>query len=152
MTINKSGAKMIDKVITPNVIRTLQKIKADPSTHMLDLLVDENFHPDLLALLNTTPEGEDSKVFSLRDEFADTYSILKTMLNALAASPEKSTDDLKILNSAQKFLEFILKNEIALNGIDSVKTFKTAVFEVLDESSPETKDKVITKLNELVDA
>ena len=143
---------MIDKVITPNIIRTLQKLKADPSTHMLDLLVDYNVHPDLLALLNSNPDGSSNKEFSLRDEFADTYAILKTMLNTLASSQEKTTDDLKILNSAQKFLEFILKNEIALNGIDSVKAFKSAVFETLDDSSPELKDRVITKLNDLVEA
>ena len=143
---------MIEKVITPNIIRTLQKLKADPSQHMLDLLVDDNFHEDFLLLMNTKLEGGDSKEFSLKDEFADTYGILKTMLNDLAANREKTTDDLKILNSAQKFLEFILKNEIALNGIDSVKTFKSAVFEVLDESDPATKDKVINRLNELVEA
>lgn len=143
---------MIEKVITPNIIRTLQKLKADPSQHMLDLLVDDNFHEDFLLIIGTRLEGGDAKVFSLRDEFADTYNILKTMLNTLAANQEKTTDDLKILNSAQKFLEFILKNEIALNGIDSVKAFKSSVFEVLDESAPEVKDKVINKLNALVEA
>jgi len=143
---------MIEKVITPNIIRTLQKLKADPSQHMLDLLVDDNFHEDFLRLFDTKLDGGDAKEFSLKHEFADTYGILKSMLNTLAAQSEKTTEDLKILNSAQKFLEFILKNEQALNGIDSVKRFKTAVFEVLDESDPETKDKVITKLNSLVEA
>ena len=143
---------LIEKVITPNIIRTLQKLKADSSQHMLDLLVDDNFHEDFRALLEVRDDGSDNKEFSLKHEFADTYKILKTMLNTLAASTEKTTDDLKILNSAQKFLEFILKNEIALNGIDSVKNFKSAVFEVLDESDPELKDKVITKLNTLVEA
>ena len=142
---------MIDKVITPNIIRTLQKLKADPSQHMLDLLVDDNFHEDFLRLMEKTTDGGDSKDFSLKKEFSETYSILKSMLNELASNKEKTTEDLKILNSAQKFLEFILKNEIAINGIDSVKSFKSAVFEVLDSSDPVLKDKVITRLNELVE-
>ena len=143
---------MIDKVITPNIIRTLQKLKADPSQHMLDLLVDDNFHEDLLALLSVTATGEDSQEFSLKNEFANTYSILKSMLKDLAAQREKTTDDLKILNSAQKFLEFILKNEQSINGIEQVKAFKSAVFEVLDNSDPKLKDDVINHLNSLVEA
>jgi len=142
---------MIEKVITPNIIRTLQKLKADPSQHMLDLLVDDNFHEDFLKLFHISKDGNDTEEFSLKKEFAETYSILKTMLDGLAKSQEKTTEDLKILNSAQKFLEFILKNEATINGIDSVKNFKSAVFEVLDEADPKLKDNVINHLNSLAE-
>ena len=51
---------MIEKVITANIIRTLQKIKRDPSQHLLDLLVEDMYHDDLMELLGKDPEGNDA--------------------------------------------------------------------------------------------
>lgn len=138
----------IDKVITPNVIRALRKLKESPS--MLPMLVDKDYHEDIKAILSISHDGvAEDEEFSLKKEFASTYRILKDMMRNLAGSGTKDIEDLKILNSAQKFLEFIMKNEVAMNGIDSVKQFKEAVFTVLDEVDPKLRDIVITKLNEL---
>lgn len=155
--ISSIGPKMeqnivtsVEKVITPNVIRALRKIKEQPT--MLAMLVDAEYIDDVKALLNVTStesNTEDAEDFSIRKEFASTYRILKEMLRSLAASSTRDIEDLKIINSAQKFLEFIMKNEVAMNGIDSVKKFKEAVYTVLDETDPKLRDIVITKLNEL---
>jgi hypothetical protein len=140
---------MSEKIISANIIRALQKLKKDPG--MASMLVDPDYMEEFNQLFDVS-ETKSLDEFSLKTEFVETYKILKTMLQELALSSEKTTDDLKILNSAQKFLEFILKNEATLNGIDSVKNFKEAVFTILDEASPELRDTVITKLNELVEA
>lgn len=137
----------IERVITPNVIRALKRIKDSPA--MMAMLVDKDYHEELREILKISGDSEDIEEFSLKKEFASTYKILKDMLRTLAASSTRDIEDLKIVNSAQKFLEFIMKNEVAMNGIDSVKQFKEAVYLVLDEIDVTLRDKVITKLNEL---
>ena len=141
---------MISKLITPNIVRALQKIQKDPQS--AELLVDPDYLEDLFAVLrisNNTTDIDNVDNLELKKEFASTYAILKSMLKDLSKQQVKSIDDLKILNSAQKFLEFILKNEATLNGIDSVKVFKEAIFSVLDEEDVMLRDKVINRLNEL---
>ena len=141
------AAPTIERVITPNVIRALKRIKDSPA--MMAMLVDKDYHEELREILKISGDSEDIEEFSLKKEFASTYKILKDMLRTLAASSTRDIEDLKIVNSAQKFLEFIMKNEVAMNGIDSVKQFKEAVYLVLDETDVTLRDKVITKLNEL---
>lgn len=145
----KSVVGSVEKVITPNVIRALKKLKEQPS--MLSMLVDAEYHDDVKTLLNVSATAGDTEAeeFSIKKEFASTYKILKEMLRSLAASSTRDIEDLKVINSAQKFLEFIVKNEATMNGIESVKKFKEAVFTVLDETDPKLRDLVINKLNEL---
>ena len=143
---------MISKLITPNIVRALQKIQKDPQS--AELLVDPDYLEDLFTVLRISGNAngigiDDVDSLELKKEFASTYAILKSMLKDLSKQQVKSIDDLKILNSAQKFLEFILKNEATLNGIESVKVFKEAIFSVLDEEDIMLRDKVINRLNEL---
>ena len=59
---------------------------------------------------------KDSEEFDLRDEFRETYNLVKTQL--------ASQTDIEptLLNTAHRFLQFMLANEIKLNG-----NFKTKV-------------------------
>jgi len=127
-------------LITPNIIRALRKCKQNPI--FIEDLVDPLARKDLNEILNTTTTKTED--FSIQKEFQSTYQIVK---NNLETNPE----DVQVLNTAQRFLKFMLDNELKINGIDAVKNFKEAVFNVLDDEDPKIKDKVIAKFNSLVE-
>jgi len=127
-------------LITPNIIRALKKCKQN--TIFIEDLVDPLARKELNEILNTTTTKEEE--FSIKKEFKSTYNIVK---ENLASNPE----DTQVLNTAQRFLKFMLDNELKINGIDAVKNFKEAVFNVLDDEDPKLKDRVIAKFNSLVE-
>ena len=89
---------------------------------------------------------KDSEEFDLRDEFRETYNLVKTQLAG-------QTDiEPTLLNTAHRFLQFMLANEIKLNGVESVKAFKSAVFQVLDGYDTNLRSEIIDKFNTLVEA
>jgi len=127
-------------LITPNIIRALKKCKQNPT--FIEDLVDPLARKELNEILNTTTIKEEE--FSIKKEFKSTYNIVK---ENLVSNPE----DTQVLNTAQRFLKFMLDNELKINGIDAVKNFKEAVFNVLDDEDPKLKDRVIAKFNNLVE-
>lgn len=132
----------MNKIINGNVVRTLQRIKAKPTD--IEHLVEEDYIDDVMNLLSTKPmEGEE--VFDLKTEFHTQYGFIKTAM--LGMGQIDSKEDLDILKEAQKFLSFILRNEEKITEIEAVKEFKEAVLTVLDEESPELRDRVIRKLS-----
>jgi len=133
----------MQKVITGNVMRALQRLKDKPAD--ASFFVEEEFIPQVLKLINTTAEPE-TRVFSLKKEFDSQYSKIKTAMDSMGAIETK--EDLDILKEAQKFLTFILRHEEKLASIEAVKDFKEAVLNVLDEESHELRDRVIRRLGE----
>lgn len=133
----------MNKIINGNVIRALHRIKSNPSD--VDHLVEEEYKGDLIELLNAKQLPGDS-TFDLKTEFATQYSKIKTAMDSMGQITTK--EDLDILKEAQKFLSFIMRNEEKLADIEAVKQFKEAVLNVLDEESPELKDRVIRRLGE----
>lgn len=130
----------MQKVITGNVVRALQRLKDKPAD--ASFFVEEEFIPEILKLLSRF----ESKSFNLQQEFDSQYSMIKTAMDSMTVIETK--EDLDILKEAQRFLNFILKNEEKLASIEAVKDFKEAVLNVLDEEDPELRDRVIRKLGE----
>lgn len=131
-------------VIDGRVVRAILKCKE--SKAYIDTLVDPVIKDDFIQLFNLVDKQSEEKEFDLRNEFRETYAIVKERLNG-AEEIESN-----LLNTAHKFLQFMLTNEIKLNGIESVKAFKSAVFQVLDSYNPELRSEIIDKFNALVEA
>ena len=131
-------------VIDGRVVRAILKCKE--SKAYIDTLVDPVIKDDFIQLFNLVDKQSEEKEFDLRNEFRETYAIVKERLNG-AEEIESN-----LLNTAHKFLQFMLANEIKLNGIESVKAFKSAVFQVLDSYNPELRSEIIDKFNALVEA
>ena len=132
-------------VIDGRIIRAI--LKCRESIAYVETLVDPTVKNDFLQLFNITDaKKDDSGDFNLRDEFRETYTIVK---NRLTGAEEIEAT---LLNTAHKFLQFMLANEIKLNGVESVKAFKSAVFQVLDSYNPELRAEIIDKFNALVEA
>jgi len=131
-------------IIDGNIIRTLQRIRKSPKD--ADHLVDEEYRDELIDMLGSDSSGGGSQ-FSVKDEFATSYKLIKDYINSIGAIGAK--EDLDVIKEAQKFLSFILRNEEKLANIEAVKEFKEAVLDVLDEESNELRDRVITKLSSL---
>jgi len=127
-------------LITPNIIRAIKKCKQN--TIFMEDLVDPLARSGLNEILNTT-QHKDAE-FSIKQEFQSTYQIVKANL-------QSSPEDTQVLNTAQRFLKFMLDNEMKINGINAVKDFKEAVFNILDDEDEKLKDKVIAKFNMLVE-
>ena len=143
-SIKHFGATM-EFVIDGRVVRAILKCKE--SKAYVDTLVDPVIKDEFLQLFNLVDKKEsENREFNLRDEFRETYTIVKDRLN----SAEEIESNL--LNTAHKFLQFMLANEVKLNGIESVKAFKSAVFQVLDSYNPELRSEIIDKFNALVEA
>ena len=131
-----------DYLIGPNIFRALKRVKNDETGLFVNDLVDPTIRKDFMELFNIADSSE--KEFSITKEFQTAYQVVKTNL---VASP----DDTQLLNTTQRFLQFMLNNELKINGIDAVKSFKEAVFSVLDDIEPSLKDKVVEKFNSLVE-
>ena len=131
-------------VIDGRVVRAILKCKE--SKAYIDTLVDPVIKDDFIQLFNLVDKQSEEKEFDLRNEFRETYAIVKERLNG-AEEIESN-----LLNTAHKFLQFMLTNEIKLNGIESVKAFKSAVFQVLDSYNPELRSEIIDKFNAIVEA
>lgn len=143
-SIKHFGAIM-EFVIDGRVVRAILKCKE--SKAYVDTLVDPVIKDEFLQLFNLVDKKEsENKEFDLRDEFRETYALVKGRLNG-AEEIESN-----LLNTAHKFLQFMLANEVKLNGIESVKAFKSAVFQVLDSYNPELRSEIIDKFNALVEA
>jgi hypothetical protein len=132
-------------VITGNVIRALERVKADWST--ASMLVEESGIEKLKDLLQPCTQGNAlSNDFNLEDEFRVQYQMVKNALTRIGAI--ETEEDLKILKEAKSFLQFIMKQEEKLADIRAVQQFKEAVLDVLDEVDPEIQDKVLRGINE----
>ncbi len=129
-------------VIDGNVIRTLRRVKTNPRD--MDHLVDPEYHKDILEILQPCEGSKDESQFDLQEEFRQQYRIVKSYITSMGEIQTK--EDIDVLKEAQKFLSFILKNEEKLADIQAVKNFKEAVLQVLDDESPELRDRVIRKL------
>ncbi len=132
------------KIINGNVIRALHRLLANPND--VEHLVEEEYHEEILNLINANPIDNSDTQFDLQDEFTLQYNMIKAKITSMGQIETK--DDLDIMKEAQKFLSFILRNEEKLNDIAAVKEFKEAVLNALDEESAELKDRVIRKLND----
>jgi hypothetical protein len=146
-SIHFPGASMQSNdpyVIDGKIIRAIMKCKE--SEAFIDILVDPAFKEDFLKLIETPLIVEDSPDFDLRQEFRTTYAMVKQqMVGNTELEPN-------LLNTAHRFLQFMLSNELKLNGIESVKSFKSAVFQVLDTYNPDLRAEIIDKFNALVEA
>ncbi len=134
----------MNKIINGNVIRALHRLLANPND--VEHLVEEEYHEEILNLINANPIDNSDTQFDLQDEFTLQYNMIKAKITSMGQIETK--DDLDIMKEAQKFLSFILRNEEKLNDIAAVKEFKEAVLNALDEESAELKDRVIRKLND----
>ena len=134
----------MNKIINGNVIRALHRLRANPND--VEHLVEEEYHEEILNLINAIPVGNDDTAFNLQDEFNTQYNMIKAKITSMGQIETK--EDLDIMKEAQKFLTFILRNEEKLNDIQAVKEFKEAVLLTLDGESPELKDRVIRRLSE----
>ena len=135
-------------VIDGRVVRAILKCKEAQTSWIIDTLVEPTIKEDFLKLIGigTKIEPVEREDFDLRDEFRTTYDIVKTQMQG-------QTDiEPNILNTAHRFLQFMLANEIKLNGIESVKAFKSAVFQVLDTYDANLRSEIIDKFNALVEA
>ena len=139
-------------VIDGRVVRAILKCKEAPTSHstnaFIDTLVEPTIKEDFLKLMGigTKLEPVEREDFDLRDEFRTTYDIVKTQMQG------QTEIEPNILNTAHRFLQFMLANEIKLNGIESVKAFKSAVFQVLDTYDGTLRSEIIDKFNALVEA
>ena len=131
-------------VIDGRVVRAI--IKCRESKAFLETLVDPDIKEDFLKVMSITDKPKETEEFDLRDEFRETYNLVKTQL--------ASQTDIEptLLNTAHRFLQFMLANEIKLNGVESVKAFKSAVFQVLDGYDTNLRSEIIDKFNALVEA
>ena len=131
-------------VIDGRVVRAI--IKCRESKAFLETLVDPDIKEDFLKVMSITDKPKETEEFDLRDEFRETYNLVKTQL--------ASQTDIEptLLNTAHRFLQFMLANEIKLNGVESVKAFKSAVFQVLDSYDTNLRSEIIDKFNALVEA
>jgi len=134
----------MNKIINGNVIRALHRLLANPND--VEHLVEEDYHEEILNLINANPIDQNDTQFDLQDEFTLQYNMIKAKITSMGQIETK--DDLDIMKEAQKFLSFILRNEEKLNDIAAVKEFKEAVLTALDEESAELKDRVIRRLND----
>jgi len=132
----------MNKIINGNVIRALHRLKINPND--VNHLVEEEYHEEILNLISALPIDHNDTTFDLQDEFTIQYNMIKAKITSMGQIETK--EDLDIMKEAQKFLQFILRNEEKLNDIEAVKEFKEAVLMALDEESPELKDRVIRKL------
>ena len=137
-------------VIDGRVVRAILKCKEASTSHstnaFIDTLVEPTVKEDFLKLIGAKVEPADREDFDLRDEFRTTYDIVKTQMQG------QTEIEPNILNTAHRFLQFMLANEIKLNGIESVKAFKSAVFQVLDTYDTNLRSEIIDKFNALVEA
>ena len=133
-------------VIDGRVVRAILKCKEAP--FIIDTLVEPTIKEDFLKLIGigTKVDPIEREDFDLRDEFRTTYDIVKTQMQG------QTEIEPNILNTAHRFLQFMLANEIKLNGIESVKAFKSAVFQVLDTYDSTLRSEIIDKFNALVEA
>ena len=131
-------------VIDGRVVRAILKCKEAP--FIIDTLVEPTIKEDFLKLIGTKVDPAEREDFNLRDEFRTTYDIVKTQMQG------QTEIEPNILNTAHRFLQFMLANEIKLNGIESVKAFKSAVFQVLDTYDSTLRSEIIDKFNALVEA
>ena len=131
-------------VIDGRVVRAI--IKCKESKAFLETLVDPDIKDEFLKLMDLQEKKKDSEEFDLRDEFRETYSLVKTQLAG------QTEIEPTLLNTAHRFLQFMLANEIKLNGVESVKAFKSAVFQVLDGYDTNLRSEIIDKFNTLVEA
>jgi len=129
-------------LITPNILRAIKKIKQDDTNIFINDLVDPLIQKEFMEIFNLTKKTKED--FSITSEFQGAYEIVKTNL-------KDNPDDTQLLNTAQRFLQFMLNNELKINSIDAVKDFKESVFTILDEVDPSIKDKVIDKFNARVE-
>ena len=132
------------KIINGNVLRALQRIVLNPKDS--EHLVEESCEKELMEFIKTRKKEDIREPFDLKTEFNTQYGFITTAMETMGKIDTK--EDLDILKEAQKFLSFILRNEEKLNDIQAVKDFKEAVLRVLDEESPELRDRVIRKLHE----
>jgi len=132
----------MNRIINGNVIRALHRLRANPND--AEHLVEEGMTEEILNLINALPVEQDDTIFDLQTEFTLQYNMIKAKISSMGNIDTK--EDLDIMKEAQKFLTFILRNEEKLNDISAVKEFKEAVLRVLDEESPELKDRVIRRL------
>ena len=135
-------------VIDGRVVRAILKCKEAP--FIIDTLVEPTIKEDFLKLIGigsgTKVDPAEREDFDLRDEFRTTYDIVKTQMQG------QTEIEPNILNTAHRFLQFMLANETKLNGIESVKAFKSAVFQVLDTYDSTLRSEIIDKFNALVEA
>ena len=129
-------------LITPNIVRAIKKVKKDQTKLFINDLVDPMVHTEFNELFNLSEIAAEE--FSITKEFQAAYLMVKKNL-------AENSDDTQVLNTAQRFLQFMLNNELKINGIDAVKSFKEAVFQILDEEDPKLKDKIVDKFNQLVE-
>lgn len=128
-------------MIDGNIVRILHRIKKNPLD--IEHLVEAEHQAGLLDLLVSQV---DNQTFDLKTEFNSQYRLIKAAMTNIGDIQTK--EDLDILKEAQKFLSFILRNEEKITDIQAVKDFKEAVLRVLDEESPELRDRVIRRLGE----
>ena len=133
-------------VIDGRVVRAILKCKEAP--FIIDTLVEPTIKEDFLKLIGigTKVDPVEREDFDLRNEFRTTYDIVKTQMQ------DQAEIEPNILNTAHRFLQFMLANETKLNGIESVKAFKSAVFQVLDTYDSTLRSEIIDKFNALVEA
>ena len=135
-------------VIDGRVVRAILKCKEAP--FIIDTLVEPTIKEDFLKLIGigsgTNVDPAEREDFDLRNEFRTTYDIVKTQMQG------QTEIEPNILNTAHRFLQFMLANETKLNGIESVKAFKSAVFQVLDSYDTNLRSEIIDKFNTLVEA
>ena len=131
-------------VIDGRVVRAI--IKCKESKAFLETLVDPDIKEEFLKLMDLQEKKKDPEEFDLRGEFIETYNLVKTQL------ADQTDIEPTLLNTAHRFLQFMLANEVKLNGIESVKAFKSAVFQVLDGYDTNLRSEIIDKFNTLVEA
>ena len=131
-------------VIDGRVVRAI--IKCKESKAFLETLVDPDIKEEFLKLMDLQEKKKDPEEFDLRGEFIETYNLVKTQL------ADQTDIEPTLLNTAHRFLQFMLANEVKLNGIESVKAFKSAVFQVLDGYDTNLRSEIIYKFNTLVEA
>ena len=132
----------MNKIINGNVIRALHRLRANPND--VEHLVEDEYHEEVLNLINAIPVDDSDTTFDLNTEFITQYTMIKSAMKSIGTIDSK--EDLDVMKEAQKFLTFILRNEEKLNDISAVKEFKEAVLFALDQESPELKDRVIRSL------
>ncbi len=133
-------------LITGNIIRALQRIKAEPDKAVL--LVEPEYVTTALNLIGESglPKPEDNESFSLEDELRLQYGILKKSLNGMIDSTGLTKEDLDVLKEGQRFLSLIIRQEEKINDINAIKAFKLAVLSTLDAVDPELKKDVLKRL------
>jgi len=129
-------------LITPNIVRAIKKVKNDKTKLFIEDLVDPIARAEFKEMFNLSEIAVEE--FSITKEFQAAYTVVKQNLT-------DNPDDTQVLNTTQRFLQFMLNNELKINGIDAVKSFKEAVFQILDEEDPKLKDKIVDKFNQLVE-